>query len=135
VPRTLVARADLLVLVGRRFVHVAAVARGLRALVRLALLAINGALEALLLALTLFSHGTDSVGLTPIDRWEALAGRALHRGRLLGVDPRRYPRDFASFTRFHAQLRRLGPPLPVPAPLPLSTLDRLTTAPPAIQYP
>jgi hypothetical protein len=80
------------------------------------------------ISLALFSHGTESVGLTPIDRWRALVTRAARQGRLLGVDARRYPRDFASFTRFNAQLRRLGPQLPMPEPLPLSTLDRLAAA-------
>jgi hypothetical protein len=78
------------------------------------------------IALTLFSHGTEGVGVTPIERWRALARRARRRGVLLGVDPRRYPRDFAVFARFHAQLPRLGPELPLPAPLPLSALDRLS---------
>jgi hypothetical protein len=75
------------------------------------------------IALTLFSHGTDGVGVTPMKRWTALAGRARRRGRLLGVDPRRYPRDFAVFARFHTELRRLGPPRAMPAPLPLAALE------------
>jgi hypothetical protein len=78
------------------------------------------------IALTLFSHGTEGVGVTAIDRWIALAGRARRHGGLLGVDAGRYPRDFAVFARFHAQLRRLGPERPMPAPLPLSSLRALT---------
>jgi hypothetical protein len=76
-------------------------------------------------AVTLFSHGTEGVGVTPIERWIALAARASRHGRLIGVDPRRYPRDFAVFARFHAELRRLGPGLPLPPPLPLSSVDAL----------
>jgi hypothetical protein len=72
--------------------------------------------------LTLFSHGTDGVGVAPIERWRALLDRATRGGRLLGVDPGAYPRDFASFGRFHRQLSRL-PRSPAPAPLTVDELD------------
>lgn len=67
--------------------------------------------------LTLFSHGTDGVGVAPIERWQSLLRHAGRDGALLGVDPRRYPRDFASFARFGVELRQLGPRLPLPSPL------------------
>jgi hypothetical protein len=41
--------------------------------------------------LTLFSHGTEGVGVTPIERWRALLGRARRHGAFLGVDESRFP--------------------------------------------
>jgi hypothetical protein len=75
------------------------------------------------LGLMLFSHGVDSIGVAPIERWRALLRRA-PRGRFLGVDPRAYPRDFATFARYHPAARcQPGPRWPLPAPLPLNALD------------
>jgi hypothetical protein len=62
------------------------------------------------LALTLFSHGVESPGYAPIDRWPTEA-------RLLGVDPVAYPQDFGVFTRFGESLRRLPERYPLPHPL------------------
>ncbi|CAN7333070.1 hypothetical protein LJR230_001733 [Trinickia sp. LjRoot230] len=59
--------------------------------------------------LMLFSHDTQGIGLAPIARWRALLGSASLAGRLLGVDARRYPRDFAAFVRFHRALSQLRP--------------------------
>ena len=65
----------------------------------------------------LFSHGVDSVGLAPIERWRAL-------GELIGVDARAYPRDFGAFVRYHYALRRrFRARYPLPAPLPLGELE------------
>lgn len=74
--------------------------------------------------LTLFSHGTEGVGVTPISEWLALAGSAGRRGRLVGVDPRRYPGDFATFSRYHAELRR-RPMIDLPPPLPLERAEAM----------
>lgn len=65
----------------------------------------------------LFSHGTEGVGLAPIERWKQLLGFARQQGRLIGVDGARYPRDFATFTRFAQDLARLGPRRPPPPPM------------------
>ncbi|GAA1337376.1 hypothetical protein GCM10009635_46270 [Actinocatenispora thailandica] len=54
----------------------------------------------------LFNHGVRSAGMAGVDRWSALARRARHRGRLLAVDPDRFPADFASLARFVPLLRR-----------------------------
>src|SRR5205085_10170615 len=43
------------------------------------------------LDLMLFSHGVESVGLAPIERWRAIL-RRVPRGGFVGVDPRAYPR-------------------------------------------
>ena len=73
--------------------------------------------------LTLFSHGVNSVGLVPIERWRSLFGRALQAGRFMGVDEKAFPRDFAVFVRFHRALERLKPHYSLPAPLTLNELD------------
>ncbi len=65
----------------------------------------------------LFSHGTDSIGLAEIDRWQALLSHARDEGALIGVDEARFPRDFATFARFDSALRERAPLLPPPPPL------------------
>ena len=59
----------------------------------------------------LFAHGTDSIGLASIERWRGLLARARGSGRFLGVDERSYPRDFATFARYHAALPKVPDPL------------------------
>lgn len=72
----------------------------------------------------LFSHGTESAGLAPIETWRALAARRVC-GRLLGVDEARYPRDFATFTRYHRALEELRPLHEPPPPLPVPLFEEL----------
>lgn len=75
------------------------------------------------LALMLFSHGVDSVGLAPIERWREIAARA-RDGAFAGVDQHAYPRDFAVFVRYHYALRRLlRERHPMPPPLALQDVD------------
>lgn len=64
----------------------------------------------------LFSHGTESIGLTPIGTWQHLVGRARRSGTLLGADPEVYPRDFAGLVRAHRELTRV-PARRVPPPM------------------
>ena len=71
----------------------------------------------------LFSHGVDSLGLAPIERWRGIIDRA-GRGGFVGVDEERFPRDFATFVRYHDELERLRPRYPLPGPLHLTELDR-----------
>ncbi len=74
--------------------------------------------------LMLFSHGVDSIGLPPIERWEAVLKKARNRGRLSGVDPEAYPRDFAVFVRYRDPLvREVEERYPVPPPLPLEHFE------------
>jgi hypothetical protein len=75
------------------------------------------------IALTLFSHGVDSVGLPSIDRWAAVLSRARTAGRFVGVDPVAFPRDFAVFLRFHRDLAQVSPPWTMPPPLTLEQLE------------
>ena len=72
----------------------------------------------------LFSHGVDSVGLVPIERWRALLSRAAKRGAFVGVDERAYPRDWATFVRYNRDLPGVIPArYPMPGYLTLPQLD------------
>jgi hypothetical protein len=57
----------------------------------------------------LFAHGVESVGLVPIERWRAILDRAKSRGEFVGTDESRYPRDFATFARYNAELQKKVP--------------------------
>jgi hypothetical protein len=61
------------------------------------------------LLITLFSHGVDSIGLVPIEKWRSLFGRARQRGDFIGVDEAAYPRDFGVFVRYHFDFLRKIP--------------------------
>ena len=72
----------------------------------------------------LFSHGVESIGLTPIDTWRRILARARKRGVFVGVDERAYPRDFAVFVRYYFDLqRRIRTRYPLPPPVTLQQLD------------
>jgi hypothetical protein len=73
--------------------------------------------------LMLFSHGVDSVGLAPIERWRTILRRARKRSSFVGVDERKFPRDFATFVRYHADLKKIPTRYPMPGSLPLARLD------------
>jgi hypothetical protein len=65
--------------------------------------------------LTVFPHGAESIGLPGIDEWQAVPGNA-RRGRLIAIEPDRYPRHFRALTGFHRELSRL-PRVPATSPL------------------
>jgi hypothetical protein len=74
--------------------------------------------------LTLFSHGTDGVGLASAEDWRRLIGRAQIHGAFLGVDPLRYPSDFGSLARYQEALRKQDGQHPGPIPqMKLAYLD------------
>jgi hypothetical protein len=74
--------------------------------------------------LMLFSHGVESPGLASIDRWRSVLNRATRRGAFVGVDEAIYPRDFATFARYHDQLQHaIRARYALPAPLSLGELD------------
>lgn len=64
----------------------------------------------------LFPNGTEGLGFAPLETWRGLLREARRSGAFLGVDERRYPRDFAAFARSYRALKRLGPRAPLPAP-------------------
>lgn len=71
----------------------------------------------------LFAHGVESVGLVPIERWRAVLDRARSRGEFVGTDVSRYPRDFATFARYNAELQKKVPDRYPITPLPLRRLE------------
>lgn len=71
------------------------------------------------LYMMLFAHGTESIGLAPIERWQAILKRARHIGQFAGVDEKRYPRDFAIFGRYHSSLLNISGRHPMPEALSL----------------
>jgi hypothetical protein len=73
--------------------------------------------------LMLFSHGVDSIGLAPIERWRSVLQRARKHGSFVGVDEGRFPRDFAAFVRYHTDLKKIPSRYPMPRPLPLTWLE------------
>lgn len=77
------------------------------------------------IGLMLFSHGTEGVGVTPIETWRSLLAQARRRGIVLGVDEKAYPRDFATLVRFHRDLDRLGPKQEPPPPLALDRFEAM----------
>ena len=54
----------------------------------------------------LFSHGVESIGLTPVEHWRKILRRARKEGTFIGVDESAYPRDFAVFVRYHFDFKR-----------------------------
>jgi hypothetical protein len=74
--------------------------------------------------MTLFSHGTESIGLAPVERWRSLIGRTRRASGFVGVDEKRFPMDFATFVRYHTDLRKkIAARYPLPDSLSLGTLD------------
>lgn len=77
----------------------------------------------------LFSHGTESAGLAPPERWRQILRRARREGRFLAVDEEKFPKDFGSFGRYHAEMEKLPGRVPLPGPLPLQRLDDFLDGP------
>lgn len=80
----------------------------------------------------LFPHGVRSDGIALPDQWIQRIGRFVDSAKLLGVDARRYPADFAALARYGKGLRDLTPapgPRPQPGSLLLDTAQRLLDHP------
>src|SRR5712692_8090186 len=76
------------------------------------------------LLITLFSHGVDSIGLVPIEKWRSLFSRALQHADFIGVDEAAYPRDFGVFVRYHFDfLRKISSRHATPPALTLQELS------------
>jgi hypothetical protein len=71
----------------------------------------------------LFSHGVESVGLPSIERWRAVTKRARKHGGFVGIDEEKFPRDYATFVRYHTGLKKIPARYPMPGPLTLGQLD------------
>lgn len=75
--------------------------------------------------LMLFSNGIEGIGMAAIDRWRQILNQAQSTARFIGVDEQEFPRDYASFIRYHTELKRHIPARqPLPQPLTLEEFDR-----------
>jgi hypothetical protein len=75
--------------------------------------------------LMLFSHGVNSIGLVPIERWRQALKSAQQYGSCVGVDSEAYPRDFGVFVRYNPELKqKIAARYPIPPPLTLSELEQ-----------
>lgn len=79
----------------------------------------------------LFSHGIESEGLVPIEKWKEVLARARKRGEFMGVSEENYPSDFGSFVRYHTEFKqKIQSRYPIPGPMSLQEFeDFLTTSP------
>ncbi len=68
----------------------------------------------------LFSHGVESVGLAGIDRWRRILSRARKQGSFVGVDEEEFPRDVASLSRYHDELKQIPSRYGIPGSMRLS---------------
>lgn len=75
------------------------------------------------IGIMLFSNGVFGAGFAGIERWRQILRLARSLGTFLGVDEGRFPRDFATFKRYHTAMRNLRPRIPIPASLELDELD------------
>lgn len=77
--------------------------------------------------LSLFSHGTASIGLADVARFSELLARATGDASFVGARPSRYPSDFGAPMRFHRALERIAHGgRPPPPALTLGDLEELT---------
>lgn len=74
--------------------------------------------------LMLFAHGADGIGVPPAAHWQALIESASASAHLSSAEADRFPRDFATFARFHRALEKRGPMFERPAPLSVDAFDR-----------
>ncbi len=72
----------------------------------------------------LFNHGVEAVGLPTSQEWDRVIRRATERGEWLGGTPWEFPMDYAQFSRYHTELKRLKPRYPVPGYLTLAAFER-----------
>jgi hypothetical protein len=75
----------------------------------------------------LFSHGTESAGLVGIERWREVLARARRHGDFVGVDAKKYPRDFATFARYHSDVQKIPSRYPLPGPMALEQLGEFVS--------
>lgn len=81
------------------------------------------------------SNGVRSAGQATVERWRAVLSRAEKHGRFLGVSPAKYPADFGTYYRYHADLPGAIPDRhPLPSPVDIGVFDAFLADPPR-EYP
>jgi hypothetical protein len=78
--------------------------------------------------MTLFQHGVECVGLTPIARWQELLARAQKKSGFLGLDEALHPRDFGALAAYQDEIQKLPSRYPLPGPLGLDRLAEFVRA-------
>jgi hypothetical protein len=73
--------------------------------------------------LMMFNHGVEAVGLPTADEWASIFDRARHHGSWLGADPGEFPMDYAQFSKYHTEVRKIPERHLMPAPLTEAQLD------------
>lgn len=73
--------------------------------------------------LMLFAHGVECVGLPPIERWRDILSRNAKKSGFMGIDEKVFPRDFATFARYHDAVRDLPARYPLPGYLTLRRFE------------
>lgn len=59
--------------------------------------------------LMLLSHGTDSIRLAPIDRWNSILAYARNKSSFVGMDTEKFPRDFGVYMSYNRALQKAIP--------------------------
>jgi hypothetical protein len=77
------------------------------------------------IGIILFSHGVESPGVVPVDRWRAILNRARHRGLFIGSEEQAFPEDLAGLIRYHADIGDKFPArFPLPGPFDLGAFEQ-----------
>lgn len=84
--------------------------------------------------ISLFSHGLESIGLAPPDRWRSIMAHARERGDFLGTNPEKYPADYGTYVRYNTAFRKIPERYPLTDPHPLE-LDQLESVIDVAEYP
>ncbi|MBV9389181.1 MAG: hypothetical protein JOZ78_22405 [Chroococcidiopsidaceae cyanobacterium CP_BM_ER_R8_30] len=73
--------------------------------------------------MTLFSNGLNAMGQASLEEWRSVFSRARSKGRFIGVDEQKYPRDIASYINHFTSLQKLDGHYPVPQSMTLEQLN------------
>jgi hypothetical protein len=73
--------------------------------------------------LMMFNHGVEAVGLPTAEEWASIFERARHHGSWLGADPSEFPMDYAQFSKYHTEVRKIPERHLMPSPLTEAQLD------------
>jgi hypothetical protein len=77
------------------------------------------------IGIILFSHGVESPGLVPAERWRSILSQARQRGLFIGADERAFPQDFAGLVRYQTEIgMKFSARYPLPGPLAISTFEQ-----------
>jgi hypothetical protein len=78
--------------------------------------------------MSLFQHGVECVGLTPLERWRELLDRAKRQGGFLGLNEDLHPRDFGALAQYQEDIQKIPSRYPLPGPISLQQLSEFVAA-------